>query len=307
MVNIHGLNNSAINYLKNNSLKNNFKFGVYSSLKSRAFKKREIKVAEQLGLEVLANPNDADFVILLDEKINLKCNHSLYSYNETKKPLPIYCDFLTHYKILKTKDRSESPAFLAVKMNKIDFKNSYILDATGGIGLDAFFFAYMGMNVVILERDPMIFTLLQDGYHRGMQFDGLKDILERMNIINISMEEYLENLGDSSKPNVIFLDPTYPSTKGKFSPFIKTTLRIIRFLVGPSSSTSSLLDISKKYAIEKVVLKLRLGDKAIETDGIIKVFKSRTESFYVYETTTSSKQQSQSETNNEETKRIDCY
>lgn len=44
-----------------------------------------------------------------------------------------------------------------------------VLDGTGGLGIDAFIMAYLGAQVTVLERSPIVYTLLKDGLNIAVQ------------------------------------------------------------------------------------------------------------------------------------------
>jgi len=217
----------------------------------------------------------------LDENIHLQCNTSIYPYEENKRPYPVLSDFIYKYKVYKTKDRSQSPIALAVAMQDKDNRENYILDGTGGFGVDAFFLAYLGFNIVVLERDPVIYTLLKDGYHRGMQYKKLENILNRMKIINISVEDFLEKKQYEKKPNVIYLDPSYIGIKTERRPH-KSESRIIRLLAGPSPNIDNLVQFCRGHALEKVVLK-DYSKEITEGHGLTNTYKSRFERYRVFQ------------------------
>ena len=54
-----------------------------------------------------------------------------------------------------------------------------ILDATAGLGKDAFVLATLGCEMTLLERSPIIHQLLQDGIERASESD-VSDIIQRM-------------------------------------------------------------------------------------------------------------------------------
>lgn len=75
---------------------------------------------------------------------------------------------------------SKSPIIKAVTISGKPREETIILDCTGGrqrtsylnllgLGTDSFVLASMGFNVHVFERDPIIYSLLRDGYERGLQ------------------------------------------------------------------------------------------------------------------------------------------
>lgn len=44
-----------------------------------------------------------------------------------------------------------------------------VVDATGGLGIDAFVLTYFGVHMTIIERNPIVYTLLREGYEVARQ------------------------------------------------------------------------------------------------------------------------------------------
>ena len=91
-----------------------------------------------------------------------------------------------------------------------------ILDATAGLGRDAFVLASLGSDVRMLERNPVVYALLEDGIKRlqaAAQTDPeLAPIASRL-ILEPRVESaaaWLAGQGAETIP-VIYLDPMFPS------------------------------------------------------------------------------------------------
>ena len=82
-----------------------------------------------------------------------------------------------------------------------------VLDATAGLGRDAFVLATLGCHVTMMERMPIVAALLEDGLERAKLSSEVNDITERMNLIHASS---IENMSLATRPDVIYLDPMYP-------------------------------------------------------------------------------------------------
>ena len=65
-------------------------------------------------------------------------------------------------------------------------KNRTIVDATAGLGYDAFILASLGANVTLIERSKIMHNLLQDGISEAERFGGeIGKIISRMNLISL--------------------------------------------------------------------------------------------------------------------------
>jgi len=88
-----------------------------------------------------------------------------------------------------------------------------ICDATAGFGKDAFVFASLGCEVVLLERSKVVHALLKDALQRASMNSETKSIAARMHLYNEDTSLLPGNWPHTSRPKVIYLDPMYPDAK----------------------------------------------------------------------------------------------
>jgi 16S rRNA (guanine1516-N2)-methyltransferase len=132
-----------------------------------------------------------------------------------------------------------------------------VIDATGGLGRDAFVLATLGCDVRVIERSPVIAALLENGLMRARADAATAPIAARMHLIRTDARDYLAALADSERPDVIYLDPMYPHrTK---SAFVKKEMRVLRMLLGDDEDTPQLLDATLTCARSRVVVKRPRG------------------------------------------------
>ncbi|VFP86065.1 class I SAM-dependent methyltransferase [Candidatus Erwinia haradaeae] len=146
-----------------------------------------------------------------------------------------------------------------------------ILDATAGLARDAFVLAACGCQVKMLERNPVISLLLEDGLRRGYADLEIGSWLrERLILLNSSSLLVSSNI--SPKPDVVYLDPMYP--KKKKSALVKKEMRILQYLVGLDEDSDELLKPARALAKNRVVVKRphyaqslagTISDKSIKT------------------------------------------
>lgn len=85
------------------------------------------------------------------------------------------------------------------------------VDLTAGLGRDAFLLSCMGYRVIALEKNPMVFQLLLDGYERALKDPSLAQWLgDRLEFLNIDAIDYLEK---DIQADIIFMDPMFPIKK----------------------------------------------------------------------------------------------
>lgn len=129
----------------------------------------------------------------------------------------------------------------------------HVLDATAGLGRDAFVLASLGCNVDMIERSPVVSALLEDGLKRAEFEPGLMDWLpQRMRLHYAKATELLNNWQDP-KPDVVYLDPMFPHRKK--SALVKKEMRLFQQLLGPDEDADDLLTPALALASRRVVVK----------------------------------------------------
>lgn len=127
-----------------------------------------------------------------------------------------------------------------------------ILDATAGLGRDAFVFAQLGCEVTLVERQPLINALLADGIRRGLQDQEVQPIMERMHLLHGDAIA-LMRAWPGEAPQVIYLDPMFPHRDK--SALVKKEMRVFRPLVGDDDDAPELLAAALALASHRVVVK----------------------------------------------------
>ncbi len=191
-------------------------------------------------------------------------------------PGPVRCDFVggsAKHRRLYGGGKGQDIA-KAVGLNHRGFKPQ-VLDLTAGLGRDGFVLASLGATVLMLERQPIVFALLEDGLVRArgrllvqtdnsdMGTKGLAEIMNRINTINQDANSYLKNLradpsvdencSDAVNPDVIYIDPMFPAREksGK----VKKEMQLFHQLVGTDDDSSTLLPLALEVARYRVVVK----------------------------------------------------
>ncbi len=129
-----------------------------------------------------------------------------------------------------------------------------VIDATAGLGRDAFVLATLGCSVTLLERSRVMYFLLWDAAYRAAEHAALAEWFNyRFNLIYADALQFLDNLKASQYPDVIYLDPMYPSRSK--SALVKKELRFIRALVGDDMDSAALLSLALQRSKKRVVVK----------------------------------------------------
>lgn len=153
-----------------------------------------------------------------------------------------------------------------------------VLDCTAGLGEDAFVLACLGCNVTMIERSPIIAALLEDGIQRAKQDPSCHDL--QLQLIIEDAMVYLGVLAATNYPDVIYLDPMFPSRKK--SALVKKEMRMLRKMVGDDQDAPSLLAIALQRAKKRVVVKRpRLAPSLSERQPHV-VLKGQSSRFDIY-------------------------
>ena len=129
-------------------------------------------------------------------------------------------------------------------------KNRNIIDATAGLGYDAFILASLGANVTLIERSKRMYEILQNGINEGISFGGeIQRIINRMELLFGDSKDILPKLS----PEVIMIDTMYKDRKK--TALVKNNMRLVREIVGPDSDYIELLKVALNCARHRVVLK----------------------------------------------------
>ncbi|BAO44203.1 class I SAM-dependent methyltransferase [Thiolapillus brandeum] len=169
-------------------------------------------------------------------------------------PGPIYVDF-TRGKAAHRRRQGEgrkSPLARAVGV-KPGIALPRVLDATAGLGGDAFVLATLGCEVLMVEQSPIVHALLADGLLRARQDTDLQDIMTRLSLLPGNAIEILAAMDTNTLPDSIYLDPMYPH-KGK-NALAKKEMRTLQLLLGPDQQGSQLLTAARQAARKRVAVK----------------------------------------------------
>lgn len=132
----------------------------------------------------------------------------------------------------------------------------HVVDATAGLGQDAFVLAGLGCRVTLFERNPVIHALLADGLARAALNADCAPIIARMTLRAGSSTAWLESLGKSGgedAADIVYLDPMFPHRDK--SALVKKEMQVFRTVVGDDDDASELLAAGLKAATYRVVVK----------------------------------------------------
>ena len=129
-------------------------------------------------------------------------------------------------------------------------KTPNVVDATAGLGRDAFLLASLGATVTLIERSDEMHRLLADGMERARLAGGeVAEVIARMTLLHGDAKVLLPDLS----PDVVLVDPMHPPRKN--SALVKKEMRQIREIVGTDQDSSELMRVALECANKRVVLK----------------------------------------------------
>ena len=125
-----------------------------------------------------------------------------------------------------------------------------IIDATAGLGRDAFLLASLGSQITLIERSDTIHELLAAGIEAARLAGGQhKDIMDRMTLIHGDSITLLPHM----QADVVLVDPMHPPRQK--SALVKAEMRAIRDIVGVDEDQQLLVETALAMATKRVVLK----------------------------------------------------
>jgi 16S rRNA (guanine1516-N2)-methyltransferase len=130
-------------------------------------------------------------------------------------------------------------------------KTRTVVDATAGLAQDALLLARMGFRVTAFERSPVVAALARDGLRR-LETQTASAPGYQLRLITGDARALLPAL--LPRPDAVYLDPMFPP-KRKKSAAVKKEMRLLRELVGDDTDALELFDISRRSALDRVVVK----------------------------------------------------
>jgi 16S rRNA (guanine1516-N2)-methyltransferase len=212
-----------------------------------------LSLAKRLQKPLLESCKDAvaqPYVLVVIE-------HPQYDYQwelrfPTEKLSPVTVDFQNQRLLYRQKfgGGRQQPIARALGLKK--GVSPFVVDATAGLGRDAFILASLGCHVQMVERNPIIHALLEDGLRRLTLTEIKKNnISNSLQLSHSDSREWLLNATQAI--DIVYLDPMYPHRSK--SALVKKEMRILRKLVGDDLDVAALLETGLRVAKQRVVVK----------------------------------------------------
>ena len=125
-----------------------------------------------------------------------------------------------------------------------------IVDATAGLGRDAFLLASAGAAVILIERSAEVHALLKEALGRASaESPELAEVVARMTLVHGDAKDCLPKL----KPDVVIVDPMHPPRRN--TALVKQQMRQLSAIVGADEDAHETMAVALATARERVVLK----------------------------------------------------
>ncbi len=210
-----------------------------------SFLEKATKLAKEIGLPLVSEAKEAaDFFVIVGTKgIGLKKSES--------KDLPVYVDFNSEEMNYRRKKGGGKNQDLAKAVGLKNLKNPHVIDATAGLGRDAFILASLGAQVEMVERNKVIHAMLSDGIARACEVADISEIVGRLSLYSGDAYEFLKNY--NGKADVVYLDPMFPHREK--SALVKKEMQTFQKIIGEDLDADKLLEAAIAKAKYRVVIK----------------------------------------------------
>lgn len=198
--------------------------------------------------------------------------------SEKNAPGGVYVDFLEGALAHRKKFGGGKNQLIAKAVGIKSKEKPFVLDVTAGLGRDAFVLATLGCDVLMCERSPIIYQLLEDGLKRAQKEAWFQQL--HLKLIHADAADYLSTIKDENRPDVICIDPMFPE-KNK-SALVKKEMRALRDVVGDDVDAGKLLPLALSIAKKRVVVKrARLAPTLTKLKPSL-IFEGKSSRFDVY-------------------------
>ena len=155
-----------------------------------------------------------------------------------------------------------------------------VVDGTAGLGRDSFILADLGCRVLMLERSPVVFALLEDGLARARRADDpwLREVSARLDLLRMDAVDWLSQPAGEAV-DVVYLDPMFPGRRK--SARVKKEMWLFQQLLDDPDQ-APVLDLALTRVQRRVVVKRPAKAPALEDRTPSFTIPGKTVRFDVY-------------------------
>lgn len=242
-------------------------------LDSESTQKAE-EISSNLNLPIVEERDTKPLIIEIDK------DHISLAYTAPKSPGATMVDFVGGKMGYRNKNSGFKDQDIIKACGIKKGMRPSILDATAGLGRDGFVLAGTGCKVTLIERNPVIALLLEDGLNRAKAVTQTADSAANITLHCADSTTFIKSINNIDSPEVIYLDPMYPHrTK---SSLVKKEMRALRDVVGDDFDSNELLLAALNKAKKRVVVKRPKGAEYLADKKPSMSFDGKSTRFDVY-------------------------
>lgn len=209
--------------------------------KNSALVPRVMALAKRLGLPMSSFAASSQYALLLgmDGEGLFLC-----AQKGQKRDGKVFRIDFTKLDVASQTGRSmNQPLVRAVQGKKRYDRAPLVLDCSGGFGQDSWLLASLGHLVICMEKNPVVFALLQDAWSRAGVVN--RNVAVRMRLYHGDSREILALLDQGKKcvsgglllarPDVALFDPMFPAKRRAKQ---KRAMCLLQTIVGPGDEQS---------------------------------------------------------------------
>lgn len=127
----------------------------------------------------------------------------------------------------------------------------HILDATAGLGQDAYVLATLGATVTMVEQSVVVYALLADAIERGQQDANSRDACLRMQLHHANSAAFIAQ--SDCTFDAIYMDPMYPQQGKKAA--AKKGMQTLKDLLGADTMGDQILQAALQSGCPRIAVK----------------------------------------------------
>jgi 16S rRNA (guanine1516-N2)-methyltransferase len=187
-----------------------------------ASESRAQDIAKRLALPFMTQTDDVDVALMVSES-------QAWMRRFSKPVIDWHIDFLSPLYREKRAKRTRKNDTLARALGLHKKVESRVLDMSAGLGKDAYWIAYCGASVTLIERNPILAYLLEEAI-KALRADPIENAVgERMTLVHADASTYLDTV-KIGEFDVAYYDPMFmPRRK---SALVKKDMQIMHDLLG---------------------------------------------------------------------------
>lgn len=157
-----------------------------------------------------------------------------------------------------------------------------VIDATLGLGRDAFLLASLGCEVQALERSAVLVELVRDGLRRASAVERARDAAARIRLHHADAVQWLMTRGAAAAADAIYLDPMFPARRRE-SALVKKEMRLVHLLAGrhDPAEDRALFEAAWASGAKRIVVK-RFGNASVIALDVSYVIRAGSVRYDVY-------------------------